>query len=242
MLLSISNLCVATDEKKILAGLSLAIEPGTVHALMGPNGSGKSTLAHTLMGHPEYRVESGTITYRDEDMLALPLEHRAQRGIFVAYQHPVEVPGVTVFDFLREAHRAVTKQSMATAEFQAHLYGLLDRVGLAHSFAYRSLNVGFSGGEKKRLEIVQLLLLRPAVAILDEIDSGLDIDAIDVVIDALKSARAENPELSLLIISHYPQLFTRLIPDQVHIIKQGAIVQSGAADLAHAIEQRGYGE
>lgn len=242
MLLCLKRLSVWRDQKPILNDLNLEVQPGTVHALMGPNGSGKSTLAYTLLGHPDFEVKAGTMEYKDLNLADLAIEKRAQKGIFLAFQQPIEIPGVSVFDFLRETHIALSKSTIPIKEFQTLLYQKLDMVGLDHSFAYRPLNVGFSGGEKKRLEILQLLLFSPSLAILDEIDSGLDVDAIRLVSQGLKKAREENPHMALIIISHYPHLFSYVIPDQVHIMKKGAIIQSGGYELAQAIQLRGYGE
>lgn len=242
MLLSIKGLSVWRDQKPILNDLNLEIQPGSVHALMGPNGSGKSTLAHTILGHPDYEIQAGQLAYKDQNLADLAIEKRAQQGIFVAFQQPIEIPGVSVFDFLRESYMALGKRSLSVSEFQALLYQHMDMVGLAYSFAYRPLNVGFSGGEKKRLEILQLLLFTPSLAILDEIDSGLDVDAIRLVGQGLQKAREQNPEMALIIISHYPHLFYYVNPDRVHIINKGIITKSDSADLAYAIESRGYGE
>lgn len=242
MLLSIKGLSVWRDQRPILNGLHLEIQPGSVYALMGPNGSGKSTLAHTILGHPDYEIQAGQLIYKDQNLADLAIEKRAQQGIFVAFQQPIEIPGVSVFDFLRESYIALGKKPLSVSEFQALLYQHMDMVGLAHSFAYRPLNVGFSGGEKKRLEILQLLLFTPSLAILDEIDSGLDVDAIRLVGQGLQKAREQNPEMALIIISHYPHLFYYVNPDRVHIINKGIITKSDSADLAYAIESRGYGE
>ncbi|CAN5168728.1 Fe-S cluster assembly ATPase SufC [soil metagenome] len=242
MLLSIQRLSVSKDQKPILNDLSISIEAGSVHALMGPNGSGKSTLAYTLLGHLECQINGGQIQYKDQNLSDMAIEQRAQKGIFLAFQHPIEIPGVSVFDFLREAYMALGKKSLSIQEFKELLNIKLEMVGLDHSFAYRPLNVGFSGGEKKRLEILQLLLFTPSLAILDEIDSGLDVDAIRLVGHGLQKAREQNPQMALIIISHYPNLFTHIIPDHVHVMAKGTIIQSGSVELAHAIQQRGYGE
>lgn len=242
MLLCLKRLSVWRDQKPILNDLNLEVQPGTVHALMGPNGSGKSTLAYTLLGHPDFEVKASTMEYKDLNLADLAIEKRAQKGIFLAFQQPIEIPGVSVFDFLRETHIALSKSTIPIKEFQTLLYQKLDMVGLDHSFAYRPLNVGFSGGEKKRLEILQLLLFRPALAILDEIDSGLDVDAIRLVSQGLKKAREENPHMALIIISHYAHLYHYLNPDRVHVMSKGAIIQSGGYELAQAIQLRGYGE
>lgn len=242
MLLSLKGLSVWRDQKPILNDFCLEIKPGSVHALMGPNGSGKSTLAHTLLGHPDYQVTSGQMIYQDQNLVDLAIEQRAQKGIFLAFQHPIEIPGVSVFDFLRESYHALNKQPLSVQEFRKLLYEKLDLVGLNHSFAYRPLNVGFSGGEKKRLEILQLLLFCPSLAILDEIDSGLDVDALALTGQALKKARQENPHMGLIIISHYPHIYNHVTPDRVHVIKNGTIIKSGTAELTREIQQRGYGE
>lgn len=242
MLLCLKDLFVWRDQKPILNGLSLEVQPGSVHALMGPNGSGKSTLAHSLLGHPDYEVKSGTMEYKDLNLVDLSIEQRAQQGVFLAFQHPIEIPGVSVFDFLRESHIALTKKTLSVKEFQELLYQKLDMVGLDHSFAYRPLNVGFSGGEKKRLEILQLLLFAPTLAILDEIDSGLDVDAIRIVSHGLNKAREENPNMALIIISHYANLYHYINTDRVHVMGKGKVIQSGGYELALAIQSRGYGE
>lgn len=242
MLLSLNGLSVSKDQKPILNDLYLEVQPGSVHALMGPNGSGKSTLAYTLLGHPDCQLTGGQMTFKEQNLADMAIEQRAQKGIFLAFQHPIEIPGVSVFDFLRESHIALTKSTMPVKEFQSLLYSKLDMVGLDHSFTYRPLNVGFSGGEKKRLEILQLLLFSPSLAILDEIDSGLDVDAIRLVSQGLQKAREQNPEMALIIISHYPHLFNYVTPNWVHILNKGTIVKSGTCQLAHAIQQRGYGE
>lgn len=242
MLLSIQGLSVSKDQKPILNDLSISIEAGSVHALMGPNGSGKSTLAYTLLGHPDCQINGGQIHYKDQNITEMAIEVRTQKGIFLAFQHPIEIPGVSVFDFLRESYMALGKKSLSVQEFQALLNQKLEMVGLDHGFAARPLNVGFSGGEKKRLEILQLLLFTPSLAILDEIDSGLDVDAIRLIGQGLQKAREENPEMALVIISHYPNLFDHVTPDRVHIVKKGTIVESGTFELAQAIQLRGYGD
>lgn len=241
MLLSLKRLSVSKDQKPILNDLCLEVQLGSVHALMGPNGSGKSTLAYTLLGHPDCQV-TGSMIYKDQNLAEMAIEQRAQKGIFLAFQHPIEIPGVSVFDFLRESHIALTKTTMPVKEFQALLYSKLDMVGLDHSFAYRPLNVGFSGGEKKRLEILQLLLFCPSLAILDEIDSGLDVDAIRLVAHGLQKAREQNPQMALIIISHYPHLYHYINPDHVHVMSKGTIIKSGGYELAQEIQLRGYGE
>ena len=242
MLLFIKGLSVSKDQKPILNDLNLEVQAGSCHALMGPNGSGKSTLAYALLGHPDCQVTGGQMAYKDHNLADLAIEQRAQNGIFLAFQHPIEIPGVLVFDFLRESYMALGKKPLSVQEFKELLYLKLDMVGLDNSFAYRPLNVGFSGGEKKRLEIVQLLLFSPSLAILDEIDSGLDVDAIRLVGQSLQKAREQNPEMALIIISHYVHLYDQVTPDQVHVMQKGKIITSGGYELAQAIQQRGYGE
>jgi Fe-S cluster assembly ATP-binding protein len=216
------------------------LQPGTVTVLMGPNGSGKSTLAYTLMGHPAYTVTAGSVLFGDLNLLELPVEKRARAGLFLACQYPQEVPGVTVFTFLKEAHRMLTATELSVSQFKELLYSTFDTVKLDHSFAYRNLHEGFSGGEKKRLEVVQLLLFQPKIAILDEIDSGLDVDALKSVAQALQSAREHNPILSILLITHYTRILKYIIPDAVHILAQGKLIASGKSELAELIDQRGY--
>ena len=236
----INNLSVSIDQKAILHDINLSMNPGSLHVLMGPNGSGKSTLAYTLMGHPSYTITSGTITLDAQDITHLSVDKKAQAGLFLAFQHPYEIPGISVFTFLKEAHHAITKKVLPAKEFQELLYGHMDILHIDHSFAYRQLNYGFSGGEKKKLELLQMLLLGPKLAILDEIDSGLDVDATALVAQAIVRARQSNPALSLLIITHYPRLLNYLTPDWVHIMDKGKIIQSGPPSLAHHVEQKGY--
>jgi Fe-S cluster assembly ATP-binding protein len=234
------NLCVSVDDKHILNGISLEIAPGSVHCIMGPNGSGKSTFAQAIMGHPDYQITSGALYLNGVDITQLAVDKRAQAGIFLAFQHPYEIPGVTVFNFLKEAHAALTKHMVSVKEFQELLYAKMALLNMDLSFAQRALNCGFSGGEKKRLELLQLLVLCPKVAILDEIDSGLDVDAMKIVAQGLQVARQENPGLSIIIITHYPRLLSYIVPDHMHIMRKGSIIRSGSAALALAIEQRGY--
>ena len=239
-ILQISNLQVIVDQKIIIENLNLTIEPGLVHVLMGPNGSGKSTLAYALMGHPLYSIARGSICFKESDITTLAVDKRAQLGIFLAFQKPYEIPGVTVFNFLREAYLAITKKIVSAKEFQELLYTHMELLSIDVGFAHRPLNHGFSGGQKKQLELLQLLLLKPSFAILDEIDSGLDVDAIALVGKGLEVARKENPDLSLLIITHYPRLLKYIHPDFVHIMNNGRIQETGSASLVQHIEQCGY--
>lgn len=239
-MLKITNLFVSIAEKQVLKDINLHIEPSSVHAIMGPNGSGKSTLAYTLMGHPLYAIISGSIQFKGADISSLSIDKRAQMGIFLAFQNPLEIPGVTVFNFFKEAHAAITKKIIPVKEFQQFLFEQMDILNIDQAFAYRHLNAGFSGGEKKRLELLQLLMLKPQLAILDELDSGLDVDAIKIVAAGLQAARKENPRMSIIMITHYPRLLNYIIPDAVHVIQTGTIMQTGSAHLAQHIEQKGY--
>ncbi len=239
-MIRITNLSVAIAEKQVLSHINLEIQPGSVHALMGRNGSGKSTLAYALMGHPAYTITFGSIEFNGTDITNLSIDKRAQAGIFLAFQNPLEIPGVTVFNFLKEAHAAITQKAIPVNEFKQFLFEQMDILRIDHAFAYRELNAGFSGGEKKRLELLQLLVLKPQLAILDEIDSGLDVDAIKIVAEGLQAARTANPNMSILMITHYPRLLNYITPDAVHVMHAGTIMQSGNSELAQQIEQRGY--
>lgn len=238
--LFLDNLSASVFGSSILKGISLSIMPGTVHALMGPNGSGKSTLAYTLMGHPHYKITSGSINFDGDDISALSPDKRAQRGLFLAFQHPLEVPGVSVSSFLKEAYCAVKGESIAVPEFQKLLLRRMEQLDIDPAFAFRGLNEGFSGGEKKRLELLQLLLLQPRLVILDEIDSGMDIDALKIIARGLGLAREENPAMGILIITHYPRILHYVIPDCVHVLCDGHIVARGDATLADSLEVKGY--
>ncbi len=239
-MLNIKNLTIALGDQIIVKNLNLSVQPGSVHAIMGPNGSGKSTLAATLMGDPRYTVTNGTAELNGVNILELAPDKRAQAGLFLAYQQPVELPGVRVFTFLKEAYNAVHKVKLDPKAFQEKLLAMMDVLNMDHAYAQRNVNEGFSGGEKKRLELLQLLLLQPQVAILDEIDSGLDIDALKLVAQALSYAREKNPQMIVVAITHYQRLLDHVKPDFVHIVQQGALVQSGTAALAHVLEQKGY--
>jgi Fe-S cluster assembly ATP-binding protein len=239
-LLQINNLSIYLQEQHIVNNFSLPVAPGTVHALMGPNGSGKSTLAHTLMGHPHYTVTAGQILLNGEDITNLPIHKRAQLGVFLAFQHPLEIPGVTVAMLLKQAHQAVTGTALSVKDFNALLTANLELLEMSPSVAHRAVNEGFSGGEKKKLEVLQLLILQPKLVILDEIDSGLDVDALRIVANALMHAKAQRPDMCLLIITHYARILHYLKPDFVHIMRQGQLVATGTAELAQEIERNGY--
>ncbi|HEY8487387.1 MAG TPA: Fe-S cluster assembly ATPase SufC [Limnochordales bacterium] len=240
--LEIRDLHVSVDGKPIVKGLTLTVRSGEVHGLMGPNGSGKTTLAFALMGHPRYTVDSGQVLFDGEDVLAMEPDERARKGLFLAFQYPAEVPGVTVANFLRLAVNAVhggdSGKGVPVAEFQKMLLEKLQMLEMDRSFASRYLNEGFSGGEKKRHEMLQMALLRPKIAILDETDSGLDIDAIKVVARAVNSMRG--PEFGALVITHYQRILRYIEPDYVHVMMDGRIVRSGGKELAELLEEKGY--
>ncbi len=238
-MLTLSTITVLREEKPILKDVSLEIAPGSVHALMGPNGSGKSTLAATIMGDPGYEVIQGSIMFNGQNLLALPPEQRARAGIFLAYQQPPAIPGVQVFTFLKEAHRMLTQQELSVTAFKELVYAAFDAVHLDHSFVYRNLNEGFSGGEKKRLEAAQVLLFKPRFAILDEIDSGLDIDARAQIAQALNKVRLDTG-MALLIITHYNRMIEFMQPEYVHIMAGGKILVTGGYDIVQRIEAEGY--
>ncbi len=235
--LEVRGLRVTVDEKEILRGVDLDLPQGEVHALMGPNGSGKSTLAYTLMGHPKYRVTSGTATFGGDDLLGLTADRRAKLGLFLCFQYPTAIPGVTTVNFLRAALRAQGKE-MPAREFLTRLSQEMEALKIDESFRQRYINEGFSGGEKKRSEILQLAILRPRLAILDETDSGLDVDALRTVAEGV--TRIAGPDMSVLVITHYPRILEYLRPDAVHVLHAGQVVTSGGAELATRIEREGY--
>lgn len=238
--LCVENLHVAIGDQKIVRGLSLAVPQGEVHAIMGPNGSGKSTLAKVLAGHPDYQVTAGKITMDGENILEVEPDERARRGLFLAFQYPSEVPGVTIANFLRAAVQArlPENQELEATEYYARLYEKMELLGMDRSFTSRSVNEGFSGGEKKRAEILQLAMLEPRYAILDETDSGLDIDALKTVAHGVNSLRGSN--IGILLITHYQRILNYIVPDHVHVMVQGRIVRSGGKELALELEERGY--
>lgn len=242
--LEIRNLHVRVDDTEILKGVDLTIKQGEIHALMGPNGSGKSTLAYALMGHPSYEVTSGQVIFEGRDVLEMEPDERSRLGIFLAFQYPVGIPGVSVANFLRSAINARRKEAdpddkgISVSEFRKLLKGKMDLLQMPHEFAGRYLNEGFSGGEKKRAEILQMATLEPRIAILDETDSGLDIDALRVVADGVNTLAG--PDVGVLVITHYQRILNYIKPDHVHIMLQGKIVESGGPDLALKLEERGY--
>jgi Fe-S cluster assembly ATP-binding protein len=225
--------------KEILRGVDLTVKSGETHALMGPNGSGKSTLAYSVAGHPKYTVTGGTVTLDGEDVLAMSVDKRARAGLFLAMQYPVEVPGVTVSNFLRTAKTAVDGEAPKLRTWVKDMKGAMSNLRMDPSFAERNVNEGFSGGEKKRHEILQLELLKPKMAILDETDSGLDVDALKVVAEGVNRAR-ETDDLGVLLITHYTRILRYIKPDFVHVFVDGRIVEEGGPELADRLEAEGY--
>lgn len=234
--LRIKDLHVSVDGKKVLNGVSLEVVPGRVHALVGPNASGKSTLSSVLAGHPKYKVEQGEIWFGDVNVLALKPYERAKVGLFLAFQHPVELPGVSFMHALYTMVKA--RRALSPKDFQTELKAALAKIGQEQSFVQRHLNAGFSGGEKKRAEILQLLMLKPSFAILDETDSGLDADGLKLVAEAVQQLRG--PDFSALVITHYPRFFKYLQPDVVHVLVDGKIVLQGDMRTVEKIEAEGY--
>jgi Fe-S cluster assembly ATP-binding protein len=239
-LLEIRDLRANIGDKEILKGLSLTINKGEVHAIMGPNGSGKSTLANVLMGSPSYRVTGGEILFRGEKLNELPPDVRALLGLFLAFQYPVAVPGVTMVNFLRQAVNATRGSDLPIREFRELLFSKMELLKVDQEFARRYVNDGFSGGEKKRAEMLQLAMLQPSLAVLDETDSGLDIDALRTVAEGVNALM--NPEMGLLLITHYQRLLNYIKPEFVHVLIDGRIVRSGGPELALELEETGYDE
>jgi Fe-S cluster assembly ATP-binding protein len=243
-MLEINDVHATVDGKEILRGLSLSIKAGEVHAIMGPNGSGKSTLSYVLAGRAGYEVTKGEVLYKGKNLLDLEPEERAAEGVFLAFQYPVEIPGVSNTTFLKHALNSVRKHrgesELDAMQFLKLLRETMKRLGMSEDMLKRNVNVGFSGGEKKRNEILQMALLKPVFAVLDETDSGLDIDALKVVSDGVNSLRA--PDRAILLITHYQRLLDYIVPDHVHVLAKGRIVRSGDKSLALELEQRGYAE
>jgi Fe-S cluster assembly ATP-binding protein len=243
-LLEIKNLHAEVDGRKILNGLDLTVNKGEVHAIMGPNGSGKSTLAHVLAGKPGYAATEGQVLLNGENVLAMQPDERAAKGIFLAFQYPMEIPGVASMTFLRTALNAQrTKRGepeLSTPEFIKRVREVAGKLGIDQEMLRRAVNVGFSGGEKKRNEILQMSMLEPKLAVLDETDSGLDIDALKIVSEGVN--RLRSPERSMIVITHYQRLLDYIVPDVVHVLSKGRIVKTGGKDLAHELEERGYAE
>lgn len=238
--LEIRDLHAEVEGKEILKGIDFAMSEGESHAVMGPNGSGKSTLANVVMGRPGYTVTGGDIFYRGENITELTPDERAQRGLFLAMQYPVEVPGVSVVNFLRTAYGSVKGEKISALEFRKHMKAKMEMLGVEDAMVNRYVNQGFSGGEKKRVEILQLAVLEPSIAILDETDSGLDIDSLKLV--ATGVAKLIGPELGVLLITHYQRILDYITPDHVHVMMDGRLVKSGGAELAKELEAKGYDE
>ena len=241
-MLDITDLHANIDGKDILKGLTLNVKAGEVAAIMGPNGSGKSTLSYVVAGRPGYEVTGGAIMLNGEDILAMEANERAAKGIFLAFQYPLEIPGVTTMTFLKASMNAQRKQrgeeELTTPDFIKRVRAAADKLGVSQEMLRRPLNVGFSGGEKKRMEVLQMVLLEPKVAILDETDSGLDIDALRIVAEGVNALRS--PDRAFVVITHYQRLLDYIVPDSVHILSAGRIVKSGDKELAHELEKNGY--
>jgi Fe-S cluster assembly ATP-binding protein len=238
-LLEVEDLRAGIDGKEILHGLSLSVPPGAVHAIMGPNGSGKSTLASVAMGHPRYAVTGGSIRFAGEDITRLAPEKRARKGLFLSFQYPAEIPGVQLDHFLFNAKKTITgNEKLSAKEFRAELDAALEELKLPKDFVARGLNEGFSGGEKKRSEMLALRILRPKLAVLDETDSGLDIDALKIVAESIR--RAHERGTSILLITHYQRILSYLQPDMVHVLAHGRMAAAGGPELAHELEREGY--
>jgi Fe-S cluster assembly ATP-binding protein len=243
-LLEVKNLKVRVEDNEILHGLSLIVNPGEVHAIMGPNGSGKSTLSHVIAGKPGYEVTSGEILFKGEDLLEMSPDERAAKGVFLAFQYPVEIPGVATMTFLRTALNAQRKArgecEYSTQDFLKKVREVAKSLNIPQDMLRRGVNVGFSGGEKKRNEILQMALFEPAVCILDEMDSGLDIDALRVAADGVNALRS--PDRAMVVITHYQRLLNYIVPDFVHVMSKGRVVKSGGKDLALELEASGYAQ
>ena len=239
-LLELTNLHVSVDGNEILKGIDLTVNPGEVHAIMGPNGCGKSTLGNTMLGSPEYEVTAGSIVFQGDDVTEWPTDERAKAGMFLAFQYPQEIAGISVIQFLRQALSARKGLDLSVLELRLATMDWMKRLGMDSSFVDRYLNEGFSGGEKKRNEIMQMAILEPELAILDETDSGLDIDALRIVAQGIREVRAERPEMGVILITHYQRLLDEIRPDHVHIMVDGRIVQSGGMELVEQLERDGY--
>jgi Fe-S cluster assembly ATP-binding protein len=243
-MLAIKNLHVrlADEQREILKGLTLDVKAGEVHAIMGPNGSGKSTLSYVLSGREGYEVTEGSVTYKGEDLLALEPDQRAAKGVFLAFQYPIEIPGVATMQFLKVAANAQRKargeKEYTVPEFMRHVKAKAEALNINQDMLKRPVNVGFSGGEKKRAEILQMAVLEPALCVLDETDSGLDIDALRVVADGVNALRS--PSRAMIVITHYQRLLDYIVPDKVHVLSEGRIVKSGPKELALELEEKGY--
>lgn len=239
-LLEIDNICAGTEDREILKGLNLTVNKGEIHVIMGPNGAGKSTLVNVIMGHPNYQVQGGTIKFEEEDITELKTDERARKGIFLSFQTPEEVPGITVEGFLRSARAAAIGKPVMVRTFRKELNEKLKMLQIDESYASRYLNVGFSGGEKKKNEIIQMMMLNPKLAILDETDSGLDVDAVKIVSNGVHQFK--NDDNAVIIITHSSKILESLKPDFVHILLDGKIVKTGDASLVEEVNENGFAE
>ncbi len=239
-LFQIEDLHVTAESSEILKGVDLTVKAGEVHALMGPNGSGKSTLANTLLGHPDYQVTSGRLLFRGDDITGWATDVRGKAGIFLGFQYPEEIPGVSVVQFLRQALSARKGIDLSVLELRLAIMDWMKRLDMDPAFGDRYVNEGFSGGEKKRNEVLQMAILEPEFAVLDETDSGLDIDALQVVARGVQEVRTDRPDLGVLVITHYQRILRFLQPDVVHVLVDGSIVASGGPELAERLEREGY--
>ena len=236
--LEVRGLHVSVEGKHILRGIDLVVKQGEIHALMGPNGSGKSTLSNVIMGRPGYQITAGQILLNGEDITVLTPDERAKRGLFLAMQYPTEIPGVSVVNFLRTAYQAIKGEQISALAFRKHMKEQMDRLGIEDSMVQRYVNQGFSGGEKKRNEVLQLAVLQPQIALLDETDSGLDIDSLKLVAESVNEL--VGPHLGVLIITHYQRMLNYITPEHVHVMMKGQIVKSGGPELAFELEAKGY--
>jgi Fe-S cluster assembly ATP-binding protein len=236
--LEVRGLHATVEGKEILRGIDLTVRQGEIHALMGPNGSGKSTLSNVVMGRPGYTVTTGQVVFNGEDITALTPDERAKRGLFLAMQYPTEIPGVSVVNFLRTAYQSIKGTQISALEFRRHMKSQMDRLGIEDAMVQRYVNQGFSGGEKKRNEVLQLAVLEPSIALLDETDSGLDIDSLKLVAESVNEL--VGPDLGVLVITHYQRMLNYITPQHVHVMMKGRIVRSGGPELSHELEDKGY--
>lgn len=241
-ILNLENLSVSVDGRTIINSVNLAVKSGTLTILMGPNGSGKSSLSYAIAGHPRYVIDQGTIAIHGQAINDLSPDKRAHLGLFLAVQHPPEIPGVSINTFLKETYRAFKNKPLDMAEYKEKLEAVTKRLNINEGMLSRKLNDGFSGGEKKKFELLQMLMLEPRIAILDEIDSGLDVDALKIVISVLNEYQAQHPDSSILLITHNPHLLSYLKPDELHIMTRGSLVYSGDSSIAHQLETKGFDE
>ncbi|MGZ4131776.1 MAG: Fe-S cluster assembly ATPase SufC [Actinomycetota bacterium] len=236
--LEVRDLHATIEGKEILRGIDLTVRQGEIHALMGPNGSGKSTLSNVIMGRPGYTITKGQVVFNGEDITALTPDERAKRGLFLAMQYPTEIPGVSVVNFLRTAYQSIKGTQISALEFRKHMKSQMDRLGIEDAMVQRYVNQGFSGGEKKRNEVLQLAVLEPSIALLDETDSGLDIDSLKLVAESVNEL--VGPDLGVLVITHYQRMLNYITPQRVHVMMKGRIVRSGGPELSHELEDKGY--